>query len=152
MNRFFTTLNFFGVIALAILCGFQWRANGRLDAHVIALNKLSAEQQSKMVDQSRTIQEDAADLDDFRRRLSLSETQLADTRQKLAERNTEYDQIQNTLKKWIQAVADRDAALKQAGQEIQKLAADRNDAIQKFNDLAGKYNAVVQQTSKDQGK
>jgi hypothetical protein len=52
------------------------------------------------------------------------------------------------LKKWIQAVADRDAALKQAGAVIQKIALERNDAIQKFNDLAAKYNAVVTAESK----
>jgi hypothetical protein len=41
------------------------------------------------------------------------------------------------------AVAARDAALKQAGDQIRRLSSERNDAVQKFNDLAGKYNALV---------
>ena len=49
------------------------------------------------------------------------------------------------------AVAQRDQALKQASSEFQKVANERNDAILKFNDLAGKYNAVVKQLNDAQG-
>jgi septal ring factor EnvC (AmiA/AmiB activator) len=148
MNRFLTILNLAGVLAVATLCITQWHTNSQLDAQVRTLNKTCADQQDKITEQAQTIKEDAADLEDVHQRLSLAEDQLADTQQKLALRNAEYEQLRSTLKKWIQAVADRDAALKQAGVEIRQIAAERNDAIQKFNDLATKYNAVVTTESK----
>lgn len=148
MNRSLTIFNLLGVLAVATLCITQWRTNSRLDAQVQALNKTCSDQQNKIAGQTETIKEDAADLEDLRQRLVLAEDQLADTQQELALRNAEYEQLRSTLKKWIQAVADRDAALKQAGVVIQKIAQERNDAIQKFNDLAAKYNAVVAAESK----
>jgi chromosome segregation ATPase len=143
MNRFLTVLNFLGVITLAVLCGFQWRTNSRLEHNVQALEKTRQEEVAKIADQAQAIKEDAADLEDLRQRLSLAETELTETQAKLRLRDAEYGQLQLTLKKWIQAVADRDAALKQAGEQMQKIAADRNAAIQKFNDLANQYNALA---------
>jgi chromosome segregation ATPase len=91
-------------------------------------------------------------LADVRQRLSLAEVDLKDAQDKLAASEqqcngliAQRDQLKTTLDKWEAAIADRDRALKQAGDQIQTLTADRNQAVQKFNDLADKYNAVVKQ-------
>jgi len=79
----------------------------------------------------------------LRQRLSMSESELKDA---VAERDrfaAEGKQLKSALDKWMAAVAARDAALKQAGDQIRRLSSERNDAVQKFNDLAGKYNALV---------
>jgi uncharacterized coiled-coil DUF342 family protein len=131
-------LNFAGVIALAVLCSFQWQINSRVNLEAQSLQKTTLEQAAKIDEQDRTIKNDAADLDDLRNRLSLSESALADD-------EVTIKQLKAALDKWIAAVAQRDQALKLAGVQIQKLANERNDAILKFNDLAGKYNAVVKQ-------
>jgi uncharacterized protein (DUF3084 family) len=136
MTRFFSTFNFAGVVALAILCALQWRINSRLENRVRALDQLAADQQAKIAEQTQSLKDDAADLDDSHERLSLSEKQLDETLAKLRQREAEVTQLQITLKSWMQAIEARDAALKQAGQEIQQLAAQGNEAIQKYNDLA----------------
>ena len=59
-------------------------------------------------------------------------------------------QLKSALDKWTAAVKDRDAALKHAGDLVQSLAKERNNAIQKFNDLADKYNALVTQVQASQ--
>jgi len=129
-------LNFAGVIALAVLCSFQWQTNSRINLEAQSLQKTTLEQAGKIDEQTRTIKNDAADLDDLRGRLSLSESALADD-------EATIKQLKAAMDKWIAAVAQRDLALKQASGQIQKLATERNEAILKFNDLAGKYNAVV---------
>jgi chromosome segregation ATPase len=131
-------LNFAGVIALAVLCSFQWQTNSRVNLEAQSLQKTTLEQAGKIDEQTRTIKNDAADLDDLRGRLSLSESALADD-------EATIKQLKAAMDKWIAAVAQRDLALKQASGQIQKLATERNEAILKFNDLAGKYNAIVKQ-------
>jgi len=138
-------INFLGVAAVAILCGFQWQTNSRLSLEVQSLEKTRLEQAAKIDEQDQTIKNDAVDLDDLRSRLSLAESALVEAQQKVADDQAEIKQLKTALDKWIAAVAERDQALKQAGTEILKLANERNEAILKFDDLAGKYNAVVKQ-------
>ena len=143
MIRFITGLNFLGVLAVAVLCAAQWQTNSRLSLRADDLEKIRQQQTAKLSEQGKSLKDDAADLDDLRRRLELSESDLADTHKKLELASAQRDQLKNALSQWQHAVADRDAALKQAAQQIQKIAAERNEAIQKFNDLADKYNALV---------
>jgi septal ring factor EnvC (AmiA/AmiB activator) len=143
MNRFFSIFNFLGVAAMGVLCCAQWQTNDRLENSVQRLDQTRIEQSAKIADQERTLKDDAADLDDLRQRLSMSESELQTT---IAQRDhfaVEDKQLKAALDKWIAAVKERDAALQKAGDLIQKLAAERNDAIVKFNDLADKYNALV---------
>jgi septal ring factor EnvC (AmiA/AmiB activator) len=145
MNRLFSLFNFVGVAALCVLCCVQWQANSRLEANVEQLDQTRIEQSGKIAEQDRTLKNDAADLEDLRQRLSMSESALKTT---IADRDrfgAENKQLKAALDKWIAAVKERDAAIKQAGDVIQKLAAERNDAIAKFNELADKYNALVKQ-------
>jgi chromosome segregation ATPase len=143
MNRFFLIFNFFGVAVLCVLCGAQWQTNTRLENSVEQLDKTRIEQSAKISAQEITLKENAADLTDLRQRLSMSESEMKKT---VIERDrfaAEGKQLKAALDKWMAAVAARDAALRQAGDQIQKLSSERNDAAQKFNDLAGKYNALV---------
>jgi len=138
VNRFLSIFNCLGVGVLAVLCAVQWQANSRLENNVEQLDKTRIEQSAKIAQQESTLKDDAADLEDLRQRLSMSESQL----QKAVAEGT---QLKATLSKWMAAVNQRDTALKQTGERIKKLAGERNEAIQKFNDLADKYNGLVKQ-------
>ena len=64
----------------------------------------------------------------------------------------ERERTKAVLEKWIAAVTAATITLKKANDEIRKLAAERNDAIVKFNDLAGKYNSAVKELNASRGK
>jgi chromosome segregation ATPase len=143
MTRFFLIFNFLGVSLLCVLCAAQWQTNSRLENSVEQLDKTRIEQSTKIAEQKNTLKNDAADLNDLRQRLSMSELELKNA---VAERDhlaAEDKQLKTALDNWMAAVAARDAALRQASDQIQKLSNERNDAVRKFNDLAGKYNALV---------
>jgi chromosome segregation ATPase len=157
MNRFVQCVNFLGVVALAVLCGSQWRSNRLANLQIGDLERTRMEQAAQIAERDKTIKRYAADLDEFRQRLTICETALKETEGKLsrmtaerdqltAERNrlvAERDRLKATLDTWVAAVATRDAALKEASARLQQIARERNDAIARFNDLAGKYNEIV---------
>jgi septal ring factor EnvC (AmiA/AmiB activator) len=165
--------NLLGVIALAVLCGFQWEANRRANLREVALDKIRQEQTQKIAEQDRTIKGYIADLDDFRHRLERTEAALkqienqlatvsgerdraaAARDQAVAERDqllTEREKFKETLAKWMAAVGERDEALKKASSEVQALGKDRNEAVMKFNDLAVKYNGLVKDLNEARAK
>ena len=146
MNRFLHLFNLLGVLILAVLCVIQWQVNSRVNQRANDLETIRRSQATQLEEDDRTIKGQAADLDEFRQRLSLAESQLKDLESKLnqttLERNQladERDQLKSALSKWMTAVTERDAAIKKAGTQIQQLAAERNDAIQKLNDLITKF-------------
>lgn len=152
MNRALNFFNAAGVLLLAILCALQWRHDSRLNLLAINLEKTRLEQASKLADQDALLKHNATDLDDLRDRLERAGVALRDAENKLAsavaegnQLRTQDDQLQQALKKWRAAVADRDQTIQKAGVQIEKLAIERNDAVMKFNDLAGKCNALVKQ-------
>ena len=173
MTRALTAINLIGVLALAALCAVQWRGGNEM-AHTIAGLQTTVRHQADTIDQqTKTLAENAADLDEFRQRLSASETLLKDVQRQLvvmtgdrdrvtAERDqltAEVTALKSALDKWMAAVkadeADikdrddaiksRDAVLHQANDQLQTLAAQRNDAVTKYNDLVNQYNALVKQ-------
>jgi septal ring factor EnvC (AmiA/AmiB activator) len=135
MNRLIQNLNLLGIIALAVLLAAQWQTNSQLNHDVDQLNRTRIKQTAKIAEQDMTLKQTSADLDDSRERLSISESALQETKAKLAAMTSERDQLKANLQKWTAAVAARDVAL-------QKLSTERNDAIQRFNDLVTKYNAL----------
>lgn len=157
MNRFIQIFNFLGILALATLCAIQWRTNRLLNLEGMRLEKTRLEQLAQIAERDRAIKGCTADLDEFRERLNLAESQLKELEGKLnvaiKERNqlaaqvtqltAQRDQLKANLDKWIAAVAARDAVIKQSGEQLQMSVAERNEAVQKFNELAGKYNALV---------
>ncbi len=55
------------------------------------------------------------------------------------------------MDQWQTAVAARDKALQETATELKQAAADRNDAMQKFNNLVKNYNAAEDQLKKAAG-
>lgn len=150
MNRALQCFNLLGVIALAVLCTLQWRTNRTVNRQANELEKIHQEQTVKLADQDQALQGSAADLEHFREQLTRAnavvkenEARLKTTEREIAQLNNERDQLKSSVTHWADAVAVRDERLQEATAQLQTLAADRNDALQKFNDLAGKYNAVV---------
>ncbi len=156
MSRFLRYFNLAGVIVLVVLCGVQWSANRRLNLDMIGLEKIQQDHGGcKLVQQDQIIKGSAADLDEFRQHLREAQAALKDAESKQTAGNfehaqlvTERDQLKASVGKWTTAVAARDAALKQAGEQIQTLATERNNAVAQFNELAAKYNAAGQEIKK----
>jgi chromosome segregation ATPase len=137
MNRVLQWVNFVGVLALACLCVVQWKVNRRLNLETADLERVRIVQDAKISEQSKTIRDQAADLDEFRTRVRLSEDALADAERKLRALQAERDRLATSLNQYAAAVTQRDAVIKQAAAEIE-------EAVKKFNDLATKYNGLVQ--------
>jgi septal ring factor EnvC (AmiA/AmiB activator) len=142
MNRLIEYLNLSGIVALSVLCATQWQTNSRLNHNMERLERARIEQAAKITEQDTSLKQTTVDLDDSRERLSIAESALKDAKATLAATTIEQDQLKANLQKWTAAIAARDDA-------IRKLSSERNDAIQKFNDLANKYNAMQ---SNDSGK
>jgi chromosome segregation ATPase len=166
MSRILGYINLIGVIALAALCAVQWNRNRDLNLRVIDLEQTRQQQADQIAHEEKIIQENAADLEELRQRLIISESAVTEANQKLAAANaqinqltaqrdqllTERDQLKQTIEQWKAAVAARDDALKSAADEVRTLVGQRNDAIRQFKDLAVKYNSVVNDLNATRGK
>jgi chromosome segregation ATPase len=159
MNRLFAVFNLLGVMVLCVLCALQWQVNSRLNLQATSLEETRRQQAAKLEEDDRTIRVYTSDLDDFKQRLSLSETQLKDLDDKLsrevAERNqlaAERDNLKAALGKWMAAISERDKTINQARDLLEKLGVERNDAVQKLNDVTAKYNTLVKQWNDLQAK
>jgi chromosome segregation ATPase len=157
MNRFVQAVNLLGVLALAALCAVQWRVDGQLHSQINDLEKTNQDLTSQVAQRDERIRQDADDLDDFRRRLTLAESQLADQERKLtalslqcqqltADRTDllkQRDQLVAALQTWKAAVTERDDAIRRIGDELKTTGANRDQIVAKYNDLVNQYNAVV---------
>lgn len=150
MNRPLQYFNLAGVLTLAALCAFQWQINRRVNLEANRLEKTRLELSREIAEQEETIHGCRADLEAFREQLQSTARSLKETESRLrdAERaniqlTAERDQLKENVAKWTDAVKERDEQLAQAREQIQTLAADRNRAVVKFNELAEKYNATV---------
>ncbi|MDB5303366.1 MAG: hypothetical protein JWM97_915 [Phycisphaerales bacterium] len=159
MIRFLQFFNLVGVVALAVLCGFQWNVNRKANLELITLDGVRQSQASKIVEQAATIKRYAEDIEDLRDRLSRAEASLDETTGKLTAANAEgkkltaeRDELKSSVTTWMAAVAERDAALKQSREQQEKLGKERNEAITKFNDLATKYNGIVKELNDSRAK
>ena len=83
MTRMIRVLNFCGVLALAVLCCLQWNMNRQLNLKAVALEKIRLEQIAQLAEQDLKIRGYIADLDEFRGRLTLAESQLKELETKL---------------------------------------------------------------------
>lgn len=145
-------LNLFGVLVLGGFCVVQWRVNRDLNLETNRLERVRIEQVAQLEERDRLIQDYLADLDQFREqltrvtdRLKRTEGDLAAARLELAQLTQERDQLRISVTNWANAVAARDAQIEEAAGQLAQLGADRNDAVTKFNELAEKHNAVVQE-------
>ena len=155
MSRGLQIVNLAGVIILAAVCVGQWKINRAVNLEANRLEKTRIEQQARIEEQEKTIKGCMADLDTFREQIqtlskSLKESgaKAAELESKLAHADADREQLKESVAKWTEAVTVRDEELTKARDQIQKLADDRNVAVQKFNDLAERYNTVVQDLNK----
>ncbi len=155
MTRILTVFNLTGVLVLVGLGVTQWKQNGQLHRDLTASEKVRAAQEQELADQTRQIAGLGADLEEFRGRFSLAESQLKEAQTQLKEsqaaltRTTvERDQLRNAVDKWREAVTQRDAVIQKAKEQIATLVTERNGAVAKFNDLALKYNHLATMPSR----
>jgi chromosome segregation ATPase len=157
MNRFLQWFNLLGVVCLVMLSAMQWNLNRLANEKAAHLEIIRQQQVRDLADRDKTIQGLKSDLEDFRSRLTLAESQLKDLDDKLYnmtqardqairqrdQLTAERDMLKKTLDDWVAAVTIRDEALKKAGDDMKKLAEQRNEVINQFNTLAVTYNTVV---------
>lgn len=152
MNRRLQWFNLVGVLVLAVLCVMQWRVNRRLNLELNAAQSARQQQAARSDEQAARLKGGVTDLDIFREQLTRATASLKQTESKLAALEqqvkqlfNERDQLKTSVTNWAAAVAARDAQLKQVGAELQKLAADRNAAVLKFNEVAKQQNELVKE-------
>lgn len=152
MSRRIHLLNLVGVLVLATLCAYQWRANRGLNLDVNRLEKIRIEQTAHIAAQDKTIKGQAADLDLFRSQLEQTRAELHDAlsenaalERRLAQVTDENENLKTAIAEWAAAVAARDERIVEANQRIEEFAGRLDDSIRKFNDLAADYNDVVRQ-------
>jgi uncharacterized coiled-coil DUF342 family protein len=143
--------NLLGVVALAVLCAFQWRINRELNLHTNRLEKDRIDQRLHIEEQQEQIHARTADLDSFRESLQraaadlkAAESNFFVSRRESAQLTLERDQLKESVAEWSQAVAERDKQLLRLSDQLQELAAERNDVVLKYNSLAEKHNETVQ--------
>lgn len=151
----FQYVNLFGVLALSCLCIIQWRVNRELNLETQRLEQLRRDQQAQLEERDRSIQGYLADLDQFReqltqtrQRLSETEANLAAARRELEHLGQERDQLRTSITNWAAAVAARDEQLETAASQLRQLGEDRNEAVSRFNALAERHRAVVEELNR----
>lgn len=152
MSRSLTWINLAGVLALAVLCSFQWRANRALNLDVNTLQKTGQAQAARLAEQDKTLADLASDLDSFRGQITRAHAELRETAGKLhtteaavAQLSAERDQLQEGITRWTAAVQARDERLAEANHRIREVGGRLKEAVEKFNDLAARYNERTQQ-------
>jgi len=152
MNRALTWINLVGVLVLAGLCVFQWRANRGLNLQVNDLEATRFAQAAQIDEQTKKLGGLTADLERFREQLGSTSLSLKDTKEKLrasehlaAQLASERDQLKDAIACWTAAVASRDRRLTEANTRISDLGAQLHDAVTKYNALVATHNTLVQQ-------
>lgn len=151
MNRTLTWLNLLGVLALAVLCAAQWRANRTANLEITRLEKVRLEQAGELKEAKETLAGATADLEQFREQLGrvttearAAEGKLSAVQDQVDQLTSEREQLKHSVTNWAAAVEARDGQLREANRRIQELADELNATILKFNALATNHNAVVQ--------
>lgn len=158
MIRVLQWLNLVGVICLVALSAKQWDINRVANEKADHLESVRLQHVQELADRDKTIAGLHSDLDDFRSRLTLAESQAKALEEKLSQMTqlrdqaikerdqlaSERDMLKKAIGEWVAAVKARDDALKTAGTNLNKLAEQRNDVITQFNGLATRYNQLVQ--------
>jgi chromosome segregation ATPase len=149
MNRWLTLLNLAGVLAVALLCGLQWRANHAANLELNALERSRLELLGKLEEQDRTLRGCTADLDDFRGQVSSardslrqSEALSAAAGRTLDQLTRERDQLKRSVAEWAQALTAREERAQALNAQLQQLARERNEVVTQFNDLGSRYNQL----------
>jgi chromosome segregation ATPase len=152
MSRKLTWLNLAGVVALAVLCAFQWRANRALNLDINVLQKAGLAQTVRLTEQDRTLAGLTADLENFRTQITRAHAELRATSDKLLISTqsvtlliAERDQLKDSIASWTAAVQLRDQRLTEANDRIREVGDRLQNAVEKFNELAVRYNERAKQ-------
>jgi chromosome segregation ATPase len=145
MNRIMTAINFFGVLALGVLCLLQWGQIGRLNSEAVVAAR-EADNQAVAITKEKTAREKSeADLADVRDRLAASQdaVETNHTRAVTAERSAAA--LAATVDQYKAAVAKRDAVLAEQQAAVKRLVTERDDARNQYNQVVTKYNELAKQ-------
>lgn len=155
MIRKLQVINLAGVLILTAVCIGQWQMNRTVNLEANRLEKARIEQGQRIEEKDKTISGCQADLNSFREQIAnlskslhQSEGKATELDAKLARAELDREQLKEGVAKWTEAVQSRDAELSKAREQIEKLASDRNTTVERFNELAEKYNGVVQDLNK----
>ncbi len=159
MNRGLQFFNLFGVLALAVLCAVQWQSNRQLNLETNQLEKTRQTQQQKISEQEEAARGLTEDLSRFKEQVKAQHEDLDDAKKKLRETEravagltAERNELRESVTNWVNAVAQRDALVKEANGRILELSTNLNASIQKFNELATNYNKTVQELNEAYAK
>lgn len=152
MNRKLQLFNTIGVLALAVLCIVQWRANRTYNLEVNRLEQVRIDHEAQVEDLSKKLKGYTEDLESFRQQIARTTESSRDVDKKLsaAERQvaqlaSENEQLKTSVTNWTAAVTLRDDRLKEANARLQTLSEQLNSNIVAYNKLATNYNQVVSQ-------
>lgn len=155
MSRFVHAFNFAGVLILAGVVAVQWQGNRRTNLEVNRVQKIRLEQEQRIEDQEKIIAGYTADLETFRGQIQQLSTSIKDSEaksreleQKLAQAESQREQLKESVTRWAEAVELRDGELLKARGQIEKLTSERNATVERYNDLAEKYNSTVRELNK----
>ncbi len=157
MNPRLRLINLFGVVALTVLCVFQWQRDRRLHLELRRVEKTKLAQDEKISEQEKLLQGMTHDLEHFKGQFSTAHSNLLTTEESLQSLKREMgriaeerDQLKVTLTNWMNAVSNRDTRLTEANDQIRALAEKGNEAVRKLNELATNYNVLVERWNQAQ--
>ena len=150
MNRKLVWLNLAGVAVLATLCGLQWRENRQLNLEAAQATRTRWGKQETLAEREQTLRGRDVDLERFREQLAETTERARRLEERLKALENEQrqwiqerDQWTTSATRWSEALSARDARLAELGAQLKTVVGERDGAIAKFNDLAGKYGRLV---------
>ena len=159
MTRLIQVANLIGVLALTALCAWQWLHNRSLNVAFNDTERARLQLVEKVEQQAKDLQGKAADLDDLRERLLQTNNQLKETAEKLGQTErrlvqleAEREQLKASITNWVQAVAVRDEQIQKGNTQLKELMADRNQVVEKFNELAERHGKLVKDWNEQQAR
>jgi chromosome segregation ATPase len=151
MNRTLPLLNLVGVLCLVVLSAFQWGAHRRTQGEATHAEAERVLLSAKFQEQARAMTGLASDLEGFREQYRAAsqlarecELKTRDRDREMARLTLDCAQLRESLTNWMAAVAIRDDRLSELTAQVQSVALARNEAVERFNALAGQYNTLVQ--------
>lgn len=150
MNRTLQWINLGGVLALAVLSGWQWQTNRQLNHEVQRIEGMRLKQIEELEQKEQALAGYRADLEVFRKSITDSGESLTSARdqaakvgRELAQAARDREELKAAVAKWSEAVQLRDEQIKKGNQDLESLVKQRNDAVDQLNALVKKYDQLV---------
>jgi len=157
-------INFALLLALGVLCAFQWGTEKTARGRISGLLKSQADLTRSLAEQTESLNAARQDLDAFRAQIVSLKTQSDEQAATIRSQNSQIARLENVeasltrqLTAWKEAVEDYRVALQARDEQIATLVEQRNQfyeankasveranaAIAALNDLNEKYHDVV---------